>query len=142
MIIKILAAFIVVLLGIIVFDNIKISAYAKEIARYEAIATLSKNHIEQLVKRNALDRKELNEKYEDKITKLKSDINRLRVNSRASILPPVPPSSKQPNRICFSRDKLDGAIQQYRGGVQGLVEEGTRAIIGMEIAREWVELNE
>lgn len=142
MIIKILVAFIVVLLGVIVFDNIKISAYAKEIARYEAIATLSKNHIEQLVKRNAIERKELNNKYEDKITKLKSDINRLRVNSRASILPPVPPASKQPNRICFSRDKLDGAIQQYRGGVQGLVEEGTRAIIGMEIAREWVELNE
>lgn len=76
------------------------------------------------------------ENYQRNLNRLRADVKRLR-DSRTSILPAAPSGATDPDRICFSRTDLDTALRDYRAGVLGLLEEGAKAVEGLDEAKAW-----
>lgn len=77
------------------------------------------------------------ENYARNLARLAADVKRLR-HARTSLLPAPSPSSTSPDRACFDRGELDAALRRYRDGVIGLVEEGAKAVEGLDEAKAWV----
>ena len=128
---------ILILIGIIVFDNIKMRAYEREIARYEAMAVIADTKTKKIIQKSKENRKEINEKYENTIASLNNELDSLRNNS-ASILPPVPKPSRHPHAISFSRKELDRAIQGFRESLREIVKRGATCEVELANAREWI----
>jgi len=109
------------------------------IEKTSLLAKVQKEKIAILKRQSKSTEEYLNEKYNVELTILNNTIDGMRKHSRTSIMPSIPPSSKDPSTACFSRKELDAAIQRYRAGVQGLVGKGAEATIGLNIAKEWVD---
>lgn len=76
-------------------------------------------------KRSNLVIKDINERYKEKITTLTNTIDRVREQSRVSILSKVPRSTDKADRVCFNRDTLDRSLQEYRDRIVKLIGEGS-----------------
>ena len=63
----------------------------------------------------------------------------LDTRSGGSYLPAASPGASHPDRACFNRTELDGAIRHLDVGVSGIVEKGNAARIGLDTARVWAQ---
>ena len=73
------------------------------------------------------------------VARLNRDIQRLRDDSRRSILPPAPAGTASPERACFDRADLDRAVSGFIAGVGELVAEGAAGIAGLDAAKAWAQ---
>lgn len=122
---------------VIIKTNLNIKANIIE--QQQALAEAHKIKIALLKEHSEKTKEYLDEKYTVQFDTLNNVISRLHSEREKSILPTIPKSSTDPKGICFKREDLDKAINGYRDGVQELVRKGSEAIIGLNIAREWVE---
>lgn len=78
-----------------------------------------------LEKRSTSVIKDINEKYQEQITTLTNTIDRVREQSRVSVLSKVPRSTDNADRICFQRETLDRSLREYRDRIVKLIGEGS-----------------
>ena len=77
----------------------------------------------------------INENYKRHTDSLRVDVKRLRKQAGNSILPQTPnPRSAE---IAFDKQRLDKAIQEFREEIQGLVVNGAKCEIELNLAKEW-----
>jgi len=90
---------------------------------------------------------------QDKLAKEKADnenqTNRARLavltkrlrdsNSGSSLLPAIPTNAGSAETITFDRPSLDRALSSYEEGIAGLIEEGDKAIIDLNTAKQWAK---
>lgn len=71
---------------------------------------------------------------------LLADIKRLR-NARAggSFVPAAPASASRPDLACFDRAELERSIRAFDTGLQGLVDEGSKATVDLNSAKVWAQ---
>lgn len=56
-----------------------------------------------------------------------------------SLVPAAASCPERPASACFNRDALERALRDFDAGIQGLVDEGGRAVIDLDTARRWAE---
>ena len=117
-------------------DAVQFMDKAKEEARVQEeyvklIKIENKRNIEVLNEKNQLD-----------VNHLNATISRMRQQTNRSIVSTLPTNSNSPGEICFSREKLDNAIQQYRNEILELVGKGTNCQIDLNTAKDWAEFNQ
>lgn len=94
----------------------------------------------KLIKHQAeLSLKVTNEEHSLEITRLTSDINRLRKQTSSSILPTVSKDSQHPNEVTFDRKELDKAIQEFRDEITELIGEGSYCQIDLTTLNDWLD---
>jgi len=71
---------------------------------------------------------------------LLADIKRLR-NARASgsFVPGSASAPASPDRATFDRAELEQSIRDFDTGVQGLVDQGSQAVIDLDSAKRWAQ---
>jgi outer membrane murein-binding lipoprotein Lpp len=74
--------------------------------------------------------------------KLRADnvaLNKRLRDERASsnYVPPAGPTSTSPERVTFKRGELERTIQSLDVAIQGLIDEGDRARLNLDSAKEW-----
>lgn len=57
----------------------------------------------------------------------------------SSFVPPAPSCPERPASACFDRAILERALRDLDSEVQGLVDEGDRAIVDLETAKKWAQ---
>lgn len=137
----IIAALLAVILGCgitIFFGKIKIEKLESYKDTAKALAAAQKQKIELLKLNSKKTEEYLNEKYEVELSGLNNTIKRLR-NNRASLMPSVPQSSRNPGEACFQREELASAIERYRRAVQEITRKGSEGILESNICKEWIE---
>jgi hypothetical protein len=63
----------------------------------------------------------------------------LDARTRSGYLPKARAAASHPDRACFNRLQLGEAIRDLDAGVQGIVDQGDRARIGLDTAKAWVQ---
>jgi len=62
-------------------------------------------------------------------------------SARRSVVPPTPVASSRPDLACFDRSELERTYGEvagrFRAGVRSLVDEGTKATIDLNTAKQW-----
>jgi methionine synthase I (cobalamin-dependent) len=86
--------------------------------------------------RDLKNKERTDENYQRNIARLAADVKRLR-NARPSFVPSAGGSPGSAELACFDRAALDDALQRYRAGIIGLLEEGAKAVEGLNEARAW-----
>ena len=86
-------------------------------------------------------KKERADAYNKKVVAdLNTTVKRLRDERAGSdFLPPTPAGSRSPETAAFNRPLLERAIRDFDKGVQGLVDEGSKAVIDLNTAKDWVK---
>ena len=62
--------------------------------------------------------------------------------ANSNFVPAAASGSISPATACFSRTDLERALQQLDGEVQGLIEEGDRAIVDLDTAKKWARASQ
>lgn len=57
----------------------------------------------------------------------------------SSFVPAAPAGAASPDRAAFGRADLERAIRELDQGVQGLVDQGSAAIIDLDTAKRWAQ---
>lgn len=81
-------------------------------------------------------------KYEEATNKLNTDLKRMRYerdSARSSAMSRIAAASRSPNELCFSRDRLESAIQRFDERVSGIVGEGSNRGTRLEVTKEWAK---
>jgi hypothetical protein len=75
------------------------------------------------------------------VTNLNARIKRMRddASTRSSLVPKASPASRSPQTACFDRSKLDSALRGFTQGVEGIVAEGERTAVEINLARAWAQ---
>lgn len=74
------------------------------------------------------------------VADLNNAIQRMRDERAGSdFLPPASPSAGSPEIASFNRAELERTIRNFDKGVQGLVDEGSKAVIDLNTAKKWAE---
>jgi hypothetical protein len=81
---------------------------------------------------------------ENKDLRRELDARRKQLRDRAnspggSVVPSAPASAESPDRICFDRKELTGALQRFVDGVAELVGEGAQTVIDLDTAKNWAQ---
>jgi hypothetical protein len=83
-------------------------------------------------------KKESDDEYENRISGLTADVKRLRnTRSSGSFVPSAASTTGSPDTACFDRPQLERAIRNFDSGLQGLVDEGSKSSIGLDVAKQW-----
>ena len=107
----------------------KAAEKARQAEEYAKLLKIeSKNNTELLNEKNQLD-----------INHLNATINRMRQQTNSSALSNLPRNTRSPEEICFSREKLDATIQEYRDEVLTLIGKGSSCQINLNTAKDWAE---
>lgn len=105
----------------------------------EERARIAEEHSKLIIEESDRQTEVVNEKHELEITELNNTIDRMRKQTNRSILSTLPTDTRKPEEICFTREKLDSAIQEYRNSILEIVREGANCQIDLESAKDWVE---
>lgn len=131
-------------LAVIQIKNNRIDALIKEQAAFIAaidIATKdAENKAQQKEKQYAEAKESADTKYQDTIAKLRSDADSLRIErdkARSSALSNIARRSKDPDRLCFDRTKLERAIEQFEQGVSGIAGQSDDRDTKLIFIRDW-----
>jgi len=117
---------------------------ALKAARFEA-ATEALGKAAQTAKATKEKQDKLNKEQTD--AQIKRDLDRLRAdnqrlrNERARIrfVPDTASAAGSPDRACFNRPQLESAIQLLDSEVQGIVEQGSEAVIKLDAVKVWAQ---
>jgi hypothetical protein len=83
-------------------------------------------------------KQEADHAYETRINLLTADNRRMRnARSNSNFVPAATAGTENPYLVCFDRTQLESAIRDLDLGVQGLVDRGDEAAVGLEVARKW-----
>lgn len=107
-----------------------------ELSASVAIAEQQQRENAKTALRDLKNKERSDENYARNISRLNTDLGRLR-NAGPRGLPPAAPGSANPDRACFDRTELSAALRVYREGVLGLVGEGAAAVEGLDTAKSW-----
>jgi hypothetical protein len=77
----------------------------------------------------------INEEYKRHTDSLRADVTRLRKQTSSSILPET--TNPRSAEIAFNKQRLDKAIQGFRGEIQELVVRGAKCELELNLAKEW-----
>jgi hypothetical protein len=87
--------------------------------------------------------KELNDaKNTADMAALRAERDRLRrdrAGARGGVVPPAPAGTRDPATACFDRPQLERAIRDFEAGVEGLIEQGDEARVGLDGAKRWAQ---
>lgn len=137
-----------VLAGVLVVYGISMRT-ERDIARAEysefrrEVAIAAQAAAEQALKKTIADQKRKEEADADNL-RLRGDLDlltkRLR-DARASsnFVPAAPSCPDRPDSAAFDRTLLERALRTLDSEVQGLVDEGSRAVIDLDTARRWAK---
>ena len=64
--------------------------------------------------------------------------DQLRKAPSGGFVPAAPAGAPSPDRACFDRSQLDGALRNFAADTAGLIAEGDRAIIGLDASKNWI----
>lgn len=114
------------------------AAYAGFKAEVAAAGKAQNDRAAAIAAHDELLKEEADDDHEAALAKLRADVDRLRARrSSGGILPPAAPGAPSPDRATFSRAELERALRDLDAGVQGLVDEGSRAVIDLDTAKRW-----
>ena len=73
------------------------------------------------------------------LTRNNAALNKRLLDARTSsgYVPPATPGTRDPERICFNRTKLDGALRRFDDEVDKLIERGDASRISLNGLKEW-----
>ena len=113
-------------------DHAQLVARLEEQAKAQEIA----NAKEAL--RQAKNKERTDEEQNRRLADLRRANKRLRDELADTVfVPPAAPGSASSDLACFDREQLNGALRAFAAGVQGLIEEGGEAVIGLDAAKGW-----
>lgn len=131
-------------LAVIQIKNNRIDALIKEQAAFLAAIDIAAKDAEikakQKEKQYAEAKESADTKYQDTIAKLKSDADSLRIErdkARSTALSNIARRSKDPDRLCFDRTKLERAIEQFEQGVSGIAGQSDDRDAKLIFIRDW-----
>lgn len=131
-------------LAVIQIKNNRIDALIKEQAAFTAAIDIATKDAEikaqQKEKQYAEAKESADTKYQDTIAKLKLDANSLRIErdkARSTALSNIARRSKDPDRLCFDRTKLERAIEQFEQGVSGIAGQSDDRDAKLIFIRDW-----
>ena len=71
---------------------------------------------------------------------LRATIRKLRdERASSSFVPPAASAPASPDRAAFDRAELERALRELDSGVQGLVDEGSQAVVDLDTAKGWAQ---
>ena len=88
--------------------------------------------------RDVKSKERSDENYQRNISRLRADVKRLR-DARPVFVPVAGSSPGSAESACYDAAELDAALQRYREGILGLLEEGAAAVEGLDEARSWAQ---
>lgn len=131
-------------LAVIQIKNNRIDALIKEQAAFIAAIDIATKDAEikaqQKEKQYAEAKESADTKYQDTIARLKFDANSLRIErdkARSTALSNIARRSKDPDRLCFDRTKLERAIEQFEQGVSGIAGQSDDRDAKLIFIRDW-----
>lgn len=131
-------------LAVIQIKNNRIDALIKEQAAFIAAIDIATKDAEikaqQKEKQYAEAKESTDTKYQDTIARLKLDANSLRIErdkARSTALSNIARRSKDPDRLCFDRTKLERAIEQFEQGVSGIAGQSDDRDTKLIFIRDW-----
>lgn len=84
------------------------------------------------------NKKESDDAYENRISGLDATVKRLRsARSSSGFVPSTASATGSPDTACFDRAKLERALREFDSGLQGLVDEGSKGAVGLDVAKKW-----
>jgi len=119
----------------------------RDIARNEysdfrrEVAISAQAAAENALKKTIADEKRKEEADANNL-RLRSDLavltKRLRdARANSNFVPAAPAGSDSPARATFDREALERAIRAFDSEVQGLIDEGSRAVVDLDTAKRW-----
>lgn len=130
--------------AIIKTKNNRIDALIKEQAAFIAAIDIAAKNAEikakQKEKQYAEAKESADTKYQDTIARLKLDADSLRIErdkARSTALSNIARRSKDPDRLCFDRTKLERAIEQFEQGVSGIAGQSDDRDAKLIFIRDW-----
>lgn len=131
-------------LAVIQTKNNRIDALIKEQAAFIAAIDIATKDaeikVQQKEKQYAEAKESADTKYQDTIARLKLDANSLRIErdkARSTALSNIARRSKDPDRLCFDRTKLERAIEQFEQGVSGIAGQSDDRDAKLIFIRDW-----
>lgn len=131
-------------LAVIQTKNNRIDALIKEQAAFIAAIDIATKDAEikaqQKEKQYAEAKESADTKYQDTIARLKLDADSLRIErdkARSTALSNIARRSKDPDRLCFDRTKLERAIEQFEQGVSGIAGQSDDRDAKLIFIRDW-----
>lgn len=131
-------------LAVIQIKNNRIDALIKEQAAFIAAIDIATKDAEikaqQKEKQYAEAKESADTKYQDTIARLKLDADSLRIErdkARSTALSNIARRSKDPDRLCFDRTKLERAIEQFEQGVSGIAGQSDDRDAKLIFIRDW-----
>ena len=133
---------IVTLGGIVAVQTMRLNSVKSEFAEFRGgVAAVGKAaklaaDAQELADRQ---RKEKTDAENEKVySNFRSTIKRLRdQRPSGSFVPPAPAGTAGTNTVAFDRPELESAIRALDSGLQGLVDEGSKAVIDLDTAKRW-----
>lgn len=93
---------------------------------------------------NLKNKERADEEYRRRIDALGGALGRMRAErdrARGSFVPEAAPGAGGAAGACFDPALLERAIGELVGRVRGLAAEGDKAVIGLDVAKEWARGN-
>lgn len=131
-------------LAVIQIKNNRIDALIKEQAAFIAAIDIATKDaeikVQQKEKQYAEAKENADVKYQNTIARLELDANSLRIErdkARSTALSRIARRSKDPDRLCFDRTKLERAIEQFEQGVSGIAGQSDDRDAKLIFIRDW-----
>lgn len=109
----------------------------------ESVAAVGKAQEERTKERTAADKAakekadEENRVARDRLLATIGKLRRERAGS--SFVPAAPSCPERPASACLDRAELERALRNLDAGVQGLVDEGSKAVTDLNTAKRWAQ---
>lgn len=114
--------------------------YVLVIAEAKRLGAEQEKKTQEIISRNIRE-KEKADSENSRLRKSNAALSRsLRESrSRGQFLPPAPSGAKRPERACIDRAEFERALQRLDERVSGLIEEGDKARIDLDTAKDWAQ---
>ena len=110
------------------------------VAEVKGIGEAAEAQARQKEAENTLKKEKADHENARTIANLNVSIKRLRDDRTVKgFLPPAPAGASRPERICFDRVKLDGALRGFDDEAAGIVANGDFARVNLDTAKVWAK---
>lgn len=114
------------------------SQYQHVVEQSKMETEIAKKQGENRLLYNQRQREASDAQYQRSIIELHNMVNSLQhKRASSSFVPSIPSTAAKPKLACFDRSELERTLQQFDGGIQGLIEEGDETALALNNARDW-----
>lgn len=118
----------------------KTAQYDSFVAQTKAVGEAQEAKTKETVEKHNKLVKEKNDENATLHAKLDVAAKRLRdKHSSFSLLPPAPDTSRSPDRACFDRAELNGALREFTTGLDELIIACESRTIDLNTAKTWAQ---